>query len=167
MSQTSIDREAVRTSEEVTAWCRNPESNRSAGAETILLVEDETFVREVTGEVLRSAGYKVLSARDAVEARRACEAHSGALDLLLTDLILPGETGRALAGRLRREIPEIRVLLMSGYVQQVEQPGAWTEECLTKPFSAGVLLRRVRKVLDSEEVLGGEADVIKHDRSSE
>jgi len=151
MIQTTIDRQAGETSV-ASVWCRKTESESLAAAETILLVEDETFVREVTGEVLRSAGYRVVSARDAGEALGAYEAHSGALDLLLTDVILPGETGRALAARLRWESPGLKVLLISGYAQQMELPGAGAEECLAKPFSAGVLLQKVRKMLDRDEL---------------
>lgn len=64
-------------------------------------MEDEAFVREVICEVLRSAGYRVLTAKNAVEAMRTYEEHRWRTDLLLTDMVLPGETGRALAGRLR------------------------------------------------------------------
>jgi len=153
MIQTAIDRHAVGTWDEATAWCLGTEG-KLGGAETILLVEDEAFVREVTGEVLRAAGYQVLSARYAVEARRAYEAHVGAVDLLLTDVILPGETGRALAARLRREIPELKILLISGYAQQMGLQAEGSEECLAKPFSAGVLLRKVRQMLNRRETSG-------------
>lgn len=122
-------------------------AERLAGAETILLVEDEAFVREVTGEVLRSAGYEVLTAKDAAEAASVYTARPGGVELLLSDVVMPGENGRALAKRLRRENPELKVLLVSGYAEQMGQPGA-EEECLAKPFSTDVLLRRVRRMLD-------------------
>jgi len=166
MIQTAIDGQGWGTSVEATAWCHEAEGNLR-GAGTILLVEDEKFVREVTAEVLRSAGYQVLSARDASEALRAREAHGAALDLLLTDVILPGETGRALATRLRGEIPELKVLLISGYAEQMQVPGMGTEECLAKPFSAGVLLRTVRQVLSNGEAVACEKDWIKHARDNE
>ena len=86
---------------------------------TILLVEDESFVREVTCEVLRSAGYRVLPARDAAEAMRFYELRRGNVDLLLSDVILPGETGPALAGTLRKKNPTLKVLLVSGYGEQI------------------------------------------------
>jgi len=152
MIQTPIERQASGTSVEASAWYRKTESDSPSGAETILLVEDEAFVREVTSEVLRSAGYEVVSARDASEALGAYAAHSGALDLLLTDVILPGESGRALAARLKWESPGLKVLLISGYAHQMEPQEAGAEECLAKPFSAGVLLRKVRKVLDGDEL---------------
>ena len=119
-----------------------------SGAETILLVEDEAFVRNVTSEVLRSAGYEVLTAKNAVEAASVYSRHGG-VELLLSDVILPGENGRILAGRLRRENPELKVLLVTGYADQLGMPGTQSEEeCLAKPFSTVVLLRRVRKMLD-------------------
>jgi two-component system, cell cycle sensor histidine kinase and response regulator CckA len=116
-----------------------------AGAETILLVEDEAFVREVTGEVLRSAGYEVLTARNAAEAAGAYSERRRRVDLLLSDVVLPGENGRVLASRLRRENPALKVLLVTGYAEQM---GLREEECLAKPFSTDVLLRRVREMLD-------------------
>jgi two-component system, cell cycle sensor histidine kinase and response regulator CckA len=116
-----------------------------AGAETILLVEDEAFVREVTGEVLRSAGYEVLTARNATEAAGVYAGRRGGVELLLSDVVLPGENGRALAGRLRRENPELKVLLVTGYAEQM---GLREEEFLAKPFGTDALLRKVREVLD-------------------
>jgi two-component system cell cycle sensor histidine kinase/response regulator CckA len=148
MMQAAIGAQTVQAPDELGPWSWGTEEKTLAGAETILLVEDEAFVREVTGEVLRSAGYRVLTARDAVEAVRAWEAHRGATDLLLADVMLPGENGRALAGRLKRESPGLKVLLISGYAEQMGRREAGMEECLAKPFSVGVLLRRVRQALD-------------------
>jgi len=117
------------------------------GAETILLVEDEAFVRDVASEVLRSAGYEVLTAGNAVEAASVYFGHGG-VELLLSDVILPGENGRVLARRLRRENPELKVLLVTGYVEQMGLQGTQQEEeCLAKPFSTAVLLHRVREML--------------------
>jgi len=116
-----------------------------AGAETILLVEDELFVREVTSEVLRSAGYEVLATRTAAEAAGVYAERRGSVELLLSDVVLPGENGRVLARRLRRENPELKVLLVTGYAEQM---GLREEECLAKPFSTDVLLRAVREMLD-------------------
>jgi len=117
-------------------------------AETILFVEDEAFVRQVAGEVLRSAGYRVLTAEDAAAAARAFDLQCGDVDLLLADVVLPGESGRALAGRLKRASPGLKVLLISGYAEQIGKREAGTEICLAKPFSVGVLLREVRQVLE-------------------
>ena len=115
---------------------------------TILLVEDEPFVREVTGEVLRAAGYRVLTAKNAKEGASLYEAQSGEVELLLTDIILPGETGRVLAERLRREDPTLKVLFVSGYSEQMVVSETMQEECLGKPFSSEVLLRTVRELLE-------------------
>jgi len=115
------------------------------GAETILLVEDEAFVREVTGEVLKSAGYEVLIARNAAEATGVYVGRCGGVELLLSDVVMPGENGRVLARRLQREHPQLKVLLVTGYAEQM---GLREEECLAKPFSTDVLLRRVREILD-------------------
>jgi two-component system cell cycle sensor histidine kinase/response regulator CckA len=130
-------------------------------AETILFVEDERFVREVTGEVLRSAGYRVLTAKNAAEAVCVYDAGRSDVDLLLTDVVLPGETGRALAGRLRRENPGLKVLLVTGYADQMAVPGTKHEECLPKPFSTEILLWRVRQLLDRSRLLAGTEDPLK------
>jgi two-component system, cell cycle sensor histidine kinase and response regulator CckA len=144
-----MDAPTTGTREDASQHCRVAEE--LAGAETILLVEDEAFVREVTGEVLRSAGYEVLIARNAAEAAGVYSARLGGVELLLSDVVLPGENGRALARRLRRENPELKVLLVTGYADQMGLQGAQNgadEECLAKPFSTEVLLRRVRQRLD-------------------
>ena len=135
-----------------------------AGAETILLVEDDGFVRDVTGEVLRSAGYEVLTAKDAAEAAGVYSARGGAVELLLSDVVLPGENGRALARRLRRENPQLKVLLVSGYAEQmglqrVQEGREEEEECLAKPFSTEVLLRRVRQTMDHTGLQIGTGDL--------
>lgn len=128
----------------------------SSAQGTILLVEDELFVREVTCEVLRSAGYRVLAARDGAEATRIYEMRRGNVDLLLSDVILPGESGRAVAGNLRRKDPTLKVLLVSGYGEQIAMLEAAGEEYLGKPFSSEALLRRVRQILDRERCVTAE-----------
>lgn len=116
--------------------------------QTILFVEDETFVREVTSEVLRSRGYRVLTASSAAEAIAVFDACHGDLQLLLTDVVLPGETGRVLAAKLRRGKVGLKVLLITGYTEEMTVLEAKHEECLRKPFSTAVLLGRVRQLLD-------------------
>lgn len=120
----------------------------SSWRETILLVEDESFVREVTCEVLRSAGYRVLAAKKAAEASAIYEERGAEVDLLVTDVILPGETGRELGARLRRANSWLKVLYVTGYVEQMSMREGANEDCLAKPFSADVLLERVRRLLD-------------------
>jgi CheY-like chemotaxis protein len=122
----------------------------SSYAETILLVEDESFVREVTREVLQSAGYQVLTARNAVEASDIFRQRDSEIDLLLTDVILPGDSGRLLSTRLRQRNPGLKILFITGYVEQMAAADT-SENCLAKPFSTEVLLRRVRGMLDERE----------------
>jgi CheY-like chemotaxis protein len=116
----------------------------------ILLVEDEAFVRRVTAEVLEAAGYRLLLAENAAEAIKVCGQGAIPLHLLLTDVVLPGKNGRELARECRAFYPWIRVLLISGYAEQL----AWPEtvgdghEYLAKPFSTYTLLRKVREVLE-------------------
>src|SRR5260370_4640780 len=87
----------------------------SGGAKILLFLEDEAFVRNVTAEVLRSLGYGVLTARNAEEALVAYREYPVAVDLLLSDVILPGETGLTLVAKLRREDSELKVLFVTGY----------------------------------------------------
>lgn len=119
--------------------------------ETILFVEDEAFVREVTCEVLQSAGYGVLTAKNAAEAALLYDQRRGEIQLLLTDVVLPGETGRSLALKLKRQNPKLKILFVTGYAEQMALQETNSEECLAKPFSTEVLLRRVRLVLDQTQ----------------
>ncbi len=81
---------------------------------TILLVEDETFVREVTGDILEAAGYGVLKARNAAEAQCAFRQYQKIVRLLLTDVVLPGQNGRDLASELRAIYPNLKTIFISG-----------------------------------------------------
>lgn len=130
------------------------EEGQAGGAETILLVEDEEFVRKVTSEVLESAGYRLVSARCAAEALEAQRTCPESVDLLLADLVLPGTSGRQLAHEFAGLCPQARILLMSGYAEQLALCGlsAHGRECLAKPFSSRTLLRRVRQALDKYPV---------------
>jgi DNA-binding response OmpR family regulator len=127
------------------------------GAHTILLVEDEAFVREVTVRVLKSAGYSVLTARNAAEARSVYHQFSGEVDLLLSDVILPDENGRILAEELRRQTVELAVLLVTGYIEELklaQREGARLE-CLPKPFSASMLLEKIEILLSRKRWYAG------------
>jgi CheY-like chemotaxis protein len=135
------------------AWDQDVIGSTFGCRETILFVEDEDFVRDVTGEVLRSAGYRVLAVRNASEALAKYEGHSSEIDLLLTDVILPGENGRSLARGLRLRNPVLAVLLVTGYAEQMFTHEAEHAECLAKPFSTGVLLQRIRQLLDERRGL--------------
>lgn len=120
---------------------------------SILVVEDEPFVRNVTREMLISAGYRVLAARNAPEAMQIYEQHHSEIDLVITDVVLPGENGRLLDVWLRRQNPELRVLFMSGYRDQPDFKGKLEEGFIAKPFSSNMLLNRVKLMLDSRNLL--------------
>lgn len=121
------------------------------GPETILLVEDEGFVRKVTAAVLESAGYKLVIACSAAEALEAHRRLSTPIDLLLADVVMPGMSGCDLAAEFQSLRPRIRVLLMSGYTVQLAwcHLSPYAKTYLAKPFSVRVLLRKVREVLDA------------------
>ncbi len=121
------------------------------GTETILLVEDEAEVRGVTREVLEGFGYTVLEAAQATDAMLIARRHVGMIDLLLTDVVMPRTSGRALAESVAAERPETKILFMSGYtddaiILRVPEPGM---HFLEKPFSPPALARKVREVLDA------------------
>jgi len=131
---------------------RPPVLAEHVGHETVLLVEDEAPVREVVRRALASAGYAVLVARDATEALRIAEAQLGKIDLVLTDMILPGMSGRDLVTELRRRRPELRLIIMSGYtgetypaLESLPSGIAYLE----KPFSLVGLRSKVRESLDA------------------
>lgn len=131
---------------------------------TILVVEDEDFVREVTCEVLLSAGYSVLRARTATEATRLIPLITQMPQLLLTDVVLPGRSGQVLAQELRSVSPGLKTIFISGYPEN-----EITQECtrgagvfyLPKPFSAGMLLERVRAVLAEPTVAAADGGMTK------
>ena len=120
------------------------------GVETVLLVEDEPMVLDLGSRVLRSHGYRVLVASNATEALQVAREHAGTVDLLLTDVVMPGMPGPELAARLEQVTPGLRVLYVSGYADDsVARLG--TEEgisFLAKPFTGEALAARVREVLD-------------------
>jgi len=125
-----------------------------AGAGVVLVVEDEPDLRKLITSILEQAGYTVLSAGDPEEALRLAAAQPGALDLLLTDVVLPRMSGRQLAERLRERQPSLRVLYMSGYADRaVVHNGILHEEAtfLEKPFTKHALLAKVRELLRAGE----------------
>ncbi len=122
------------------------------GSETVLVVEDEPAVLTLSRRALETQGYVVLAASDAAAALRVVERHGGTIHLLLTDVVMPGLSGRELADRLGAQRPGIRVLYMSGYpgdavVQHGTLPSG--SAFLQKPFSPDGLARKVRDVLDA------------------
>ncbi len=119
----------------------------NSNVKTILVVEDEAFVRDVTCEILRSAGYNVLSATDASEAESIFCGVEEKVALLLTDIVLPGENGRLLAQRLYRVSPSMTVLFVTGYAEQMDVGAGHPWSCLAKPFSAATLLKQVESLV--------------------
>jgi PAS domain S-box-containing protein len=122
------------------------------GNETILLVEDEEAVRELASRILSAKGYSVVAAKSGKEAEQFSEKHAGKIHLLLTDIIMPGTSGRELARRITARHPRTRVLYMSGYTDNVLAQGGVLEEGLSflqKPFTPAALSQKVRDVLDS------------------
>jgi two-component system cell cycle sensor histidine kinase/response regulator CckA len=115
------------------------------GTETVLVVEDAASVRVVTRQVLERYGYVVLEAPNGDTALRLAAKHHGPIQLLVTDVIMPGLSGRQLAGQLAPLRPEMKVLYVSGYADEVESGVAY----LQKPFAPETLARRVRDVLDA------------------
>jgi len=121
-----------------------------AESNTLLLVEDEAGIRELTSELLAGWGYEVLVARNGVEALEISGKHRGAIDLMVTDVVMPHMNGRDLAERMRQMRPEMKVIYMSGYTDNLALQGGMVEEgsdFIQKPFSADTLAKRVRAAL--------------------
>ncbi len=121
------------------------------GTETILLAEDEDVVRALVRELLEARGYAVLEAAHPETALELAREHLGELDLLVTDIVMPGMSGRALAERLKVERPGLPVLYTSGYTSaRIEGNGGLGEgaDFIQKPFSAEELAIAIRRILD-------------------
>jgi len=127
-------------------WTPSPGSS----SVTVLLVEDEDLVRAATERILRAAGCIPIVAAGPAEALRLCESHPKPIDLLLTDLVMPGMNGRDLATRIAAMRPAIRVLYMSGYTDNiVAHHGVLHQDVslLSKPFTPEMLVQRIREVM--------------------
>ena len=131
---------------------RNSEARNFGAQYTILLVEDETFVRQATAAALRSCGYIVLTAKDGGGALEICRDRSKPIDLLLSDIVMPGMSGGDLAKAFQAMHPQARVLLMSGYAEELAPYMSLTHSThhLRKPFSVGTLIEAVREALNAE-----------------
>jgi CheY-like chemotaxis protein len=120
----------------------------------VLVVEDEEDVRHLVGSILRNHGYEVLEASGAREALHIHERHAGPIHVLLTDVIMPGKSGREVARELRRLRPGIRTIFMSGYTDDTlfqQSLEASQALFLGKPFTPSALLR---KLAESAELAG-------------
>jgi CheY-like chemotaxis protein len=130
---------------------KNQPGEKLQGSEKILLVEDSEPLKKLAQKFLEVAGFRVQSARSGEEAMEVASRYGGTFDLLLTDVVMPGINGRALAEQLLPRQPGMRVLYMSGYTDSfiaghgVLEPGT---HLLHKPFTDEVLIRKVREVLD-------------------
>jgi PAS domain S-box-containing protein len=123
------------------------------GSETILLVEDDPAVRDLVNAMLGKQGYSVLVSKEPNDVGTICQQHSGRIDLLLTDLILPGMSGRDIAKRVGELRPEAKVLFMSGYTDDALIHSHGFDEAfafLQKPFSSVTLGAKIREVLDGD-----------------
>ncbi len=128
-----------------------PESPTQGHGETLLVAEDEAPLRDVVGRILCGAGYQVLAADGGAQALELAERHEGRIDLLVSDVVMPGMLGKDLAERLVAVRPDTRVLYMSGYAQPVLASAGTLDPgvvLLEKPFTAADLLRAVRHRLD-------------------
>jgi CheY-like chemotaxis protein len=123
----------------------------AGGSEIVLLVEDEQALRAIVAETLRMAGYTVLEASDPKEALVVAAQSQPPIQLVITDVVLPGQSGPETANQIRNAQPGVRVLLMSGYTDRLLDGNALVEPgtpFLSKPFTIDALLRKVRAVLD-------------------
>ncbi len=129
-----------------------PAADLRPGSETVLLVEDEDVVRALARRVLEQRGYTVLECRNGHEAIGLAETHEGDIDLLLTDVVMPGMRGHEVADRVAATRPEIRVVYMSGYADEalLGRAAEGGSHLLEKPFSNDALARKVREALEAE-----------------
>jgi CheY-like chemotaxis protein/two-component sensor histidine kinase len=147
----TVDLPAVEDKRIVSEQARTSQAP-SYGSETVLLVEDEDLVRSMVRESLENSGYRVLEAIEGEEALRHCNRHQGPIHLLLTDLVIPGMSGREIAKQVLARRPEARVLYMTGYSEDVAGRQGDVElgsALLKKPFTEETLTAKVREVLNA------------------
>ncbi len=140
-----------RVEESVSKPTAEAPTDNLRGSETILLVEDADALRKLAHSFLADHGFQVITASSGEEALRVAELYGQPIDLLVTDVVMPGMNGRALADRLLAKQPKLKVLYISGYTDSfiaghgVLEAGTFL---LHKPFTEEVLIRKVRDVLD-------------------
>ncbi|GAF85898.1 unnamed protein product, partial [marine sediment metagenome] len=149
---TSLEMYLPRTADQAELDEPSPAAGLAGKGEgTILVVEDEQPVRNLLCRVLAAGGYGIIDAGDGFEALRKSETHDGKIDLLITDIIMPGMNGRLLAGHLARTRPDMAVLYISGYTGGVADREELATEgavLLAKPFGPDDLLDAVNQQLD-------------------
>ncbi len=137
-------------SQDITAVARTRRSSSSLSGKSVLVVEDDASVRTLAARILEGRGYTVLAARNGHEAIRISSEHEGDLHLLLSDVIMPGMSGKELADILTRSRPEMRILFMSGYTDDVIASQGVLDEgvkLVQKPFEASDLLLAIEEAL--------------------
>jgi PAS domain S-box-containing protein len=142
----------VAEAAETPALVAIPAESTDPGTETILLVEDEANLRYLARQYLEKQGYRVIEAADGAVAMQIAVAHEGVIHLLLTDVIMPGMNGRELAQRISEIRPNVKILYMSGYTENVIGRNGTLDagvRLLQKPFSLRDLKSKVREVLDT------------------
>ena len=139
-------------SESETAAVQKSKSKSARGCEKVLLVEDEPALRKLAESILLANGYEVALASNAEEALAALDAHGGSIQLLLTDIVMPGMDGQKLASEVTRRSPHIRPVFMSGYSEHAVLESILNDRSaafLQKPFTPTQLLEKIREVLDA------------------
>ncbi len=138
---------------------RRHRKNDGLGRRTILLVEDEPFVREATCSILQGAGFKVLPVEDAQEAMAVYEGRGRQVDLVMTDMVLPGKNGDELGKEMRKHSPDMAVLVTSGYGEaacETESPDSHTY-FLAKPYSRRALVEKIESIFDATKAQAAQA----------
>ncbi len=134
-----------------------PAAEPSQGSETVLLVEDEDVVRDLARRVLERHGYTVFACSHGAEAVELSDRHLGSIELLLTDVVMPGLRGYEVARRVAVNRPQIKILYMSGYAEEALRGGpavGAAAALIEKPFAIDALARRVREMLEAPEASG-------------
>jgi len=143
----------LSSAEPVELGSKSSKASSPGGGETILVVEDERSIRGLLEKVLRAGGYHVLSAADGAHALEVAYMHSGVIDLLLTDVVMPKLSGPELVKRISKDRPGMKVMYMSGFSREGTLTAISPEESakiIEKPFSPKILLAEVRRILSGD-----------------